>query len=236
MHRAAIEMSLSTSLNGVIESCGINTQTRPLSPVKVISGRRMMNKFVASKHVRFKSITLALVAIVLVVTGSSASAKTRKPKKSGKESLVVAHIPFGELSVVDMVMHGQGDAKRYLYVQHEGEEGVTVIDISDPGKTKVVRTIPWPNPQVSNRMNVAGDLAIITETEVRPRPSASTQDVVLWDLSDPATPRELQRFAGVVKVLEDDRNFLYVLNTEGLWVISKPDQAPQQDSSSSYGG
>jgi hypothetical protein len=84
-------------------------------------------------------------------------------------------------------------------------------------------------------MNMVGDLAIIRETEVLPRPSGSTEDVVLWDLSNPATPRELQRFAGVVKVLEDDRSFIYVLNTEGLWVISEPDQTPQKDSSPAYG-
>ena len=195
-----------------------------------------MNKFTANKCVQFRSITLALVAIVLVMTASSASAKTRKPKQSRKESQVVAHIPFAGLSVVDMVMHQQGDTKRYLYVQHAREEGVSVNDVSDPGKTKIVRTIPWPNPQVSNRMNMVGDLAIIRETEVLPRPSGSTEDVVLWDLSNPATPRELQRFAGVVKVLEDDRNFIYVLNTEGLWVISEPDQTPQKDSSPAYGG
>jgi hypothetical protein len=195
----------------------------------------MMNKFMTSKCVQLRSITLALVAIVLVITVSSASAKTRKPKQSQKESRVVAHIPFAGLSVVDMVMHQKGDTK-YLYVQHAREEGVSLIDVSDPGKAKIVRTIAWPNPQASNRMNMVGDLAVIRETEVPPRPSGSSEDVVLWDLSDPATPRELQRFAGVVKVLEDDRNFIYVLNTDGLWVISEPDQAPQQDSLPAYGG
>jgi hypothetical protein len=195
----------------------------------------MMNKFTTSKCVQSMSITLALIAIVLVMTVGSASARNRKQSK--KESRVVAHIPFAGLALADMVMHQNGDTKRYLYVQHAREEGVSVIDISDPSKTKIVRTIPWPNPQASNRMNMVGDLAIITETEVLPRPSGSTEDVVLWDLSNPATPRELQRFAGVVKVLEDDRNLIYVLNTEGLWVISEPNQTPQQDSSPpAYGG
>ena len=193
-----------------------------------------MNKFTTSKCVQSMSITLALIAIVLVMTVGSASARNRKQSK--KESRVVAHIPFAGLAVVDMVMHQNGDTKRYLYVQHAREEGVSVIDVTDAGKAKIVRTIAWPNPQASNRMNMVGDLAVIRETEVLPRPSTSTEDVVLWDLSNPATPRELQRFAGVVKVLEDDRNFIYVLNTEGLWVISEPDQTPQKDSSPAYGG
>jgi hypothetical protein len=86
-------------------------------------------------------------------------------------------------------------------------------------------------------MNVLGDVAIIRETDdLSGRASASKDEVVLWDLSNPAAPKELQRFSGVVKVLEDDRNFIYVLNTEGLWVISEPDRQPRQDSPSSYGG
>jgi hypothetical protein len=40
----------------------------------------------------------------------------------------------------------------------------------------------------------------------------------------------------VVKVLEDEHDFIYVLNGEGLWVISAPDRRPTQDNSSAYGG
>jgi hypothetical protein len=135
-----------------------------------------------------------------------------------------------------MAMQKQSGEKRYLYVQHGGEEGVSVVDVSDPAKSKVVRTVPWPNPQLSNRMNVLGDVAIIRETDdLSVRASASKDDVVLWDLSNPAAPKELQRFSGVVKVLED-HDFIYLLNTEGLWVISEPDQKPQQDTSTAYGG
>jgi hypothetical protein len=182
-------------------------------------------------------IALALLAVLIVGTVSTASAKQRKPKKSSTASLVVAHIPFSGLSVVDMVMQKQIGEKLYIYVQHGREEGVSVVDVSDPGKARVVRTIPWPNPQVSNRMNVVGSVAIIRETDdLSDHAAASKDDLVLWDLSNPAAPMELQRFSGVVKVLEGDHNFNYVLNTEGLWVISEPDRQPQQDSSPAYGG
>jgi hypothetical protein len=192
---------------------------------------------ITSKFVESSAIALALLAVLLVGTVKTVSAKERKPKKSSTASPVVAHIPFSGLSVIDMAMQKQSGETRYLYVQHGGEEGVSVVDVSDPSKSKVVRTVPWPNPQLSNRMNVLGDVAIIKETDdLSGRASASKDDVVLWDLSNPAAPKELQRFSGVVKVLEDDRNFIYVLNTEGLWVISEPDRQPRQDSPSSYGG
>ena len=86
---------------------------------------------------------------------------------------------------------------------------------------------------------MTGDLAIIAETEVLPmRSSNSDDDLVLWDLSNPASPRVVQKFSGVVKWLQDGRNFIYVLNGDGLWVVSKPaDRQPEQaETSNNYGG
>jgi hypothetical protein len=72
-------------------------------------------------------------------------------------------------------------------------------------------------------MDVSGNLAIIAESEMLPiRGSSSNDDLVLWDLSDPAAPRLVQKFTGVVKWLQDERNFIYVLNCDGLWVVSEP--------------
>jgi hypothetical protein len=76
-------------------------------------------------------------------------------------------------------------------------------------------------------------LAVIAETEILPMYSrTSTDDLVLWDLSNPVAPRVVQKFSGVVKWLQDERNFIYVLNGDGLWVVSVPaDRRPQQTES-----
>ena len=86
---------------------------------------------------------------------------------------------------------------------------------------------------------MTGDLAIIAETGVLPmRNDTSNDNLVVWDLSNPAAPRVVQKFSGVVKWLQDGRNFIYVLNGDGLWVVSKPaDRQPEQtESSNNYGG
>jgi hypothetical protein len=86
-------------------------------------------------------------------------------------------------------------------------------------------------------MNLTGDLAIIAESEVLPMHcSRSDDDGVLLDLSNPAAPQVAQKFSGVVKWLQDERNFIYVLNGEGLWVVSKPAdrQLEQNESSNNY--
>jgi hypothetical protein len=198
-----------------------------------------MNKIRTSRFVNVRSGMAAILAVVLVLTNSGASAKERKPKGSGAESQVVGHISFSGLSAVDMAMQKKVNDKYYIYVEHPKDQGISIIDISDPAQPKALGVIPWPDPAMSSRMNLAGDLAIIAESEVLPMHSrTSDDDLVLWDLSNPAAPRVVKKFSGVVKWLQDERNFIYVLNGEGLWVISKPaDRQPvQTESSNSYGG
>ena len=194
-----------------------------------------MNKIRTSRFANLSSNVAALLAIVFVVALSSASARERKSKPAGNASHVVAHISFGSLSIVDMAMQEQDGDKRYLYIQHSRDEGISVIDVRTPAKPKVVRVIPWPDPAVSSHMNVTGNLALITETVALPVHSASsTNDLVIWDLSNPGAPQVVKRFSAVVRFLQDSSNFMYVLNSEGLWVISTPE--PAQVDTSSYGG
>jgi hypothetical protein len=196
----------------------------------------MMNRIRARKFVEDCSSTLAILTIALVVTVSSASGKDHKPKGSVAASQVVAHISFSGLSAVDMAMQKKVNDKYYLYVQHSKDQGISIIDISNPAQPKAVGIIPWPDPAVWSRMNLTGDLAIIAESEALPTRNPSNDDLVLWDLSNPAVPRVVQKFSGVVKWLQDERNFIYVLNGEGLWVVSKPAdrQAEQTESSNGY--
>ncbi len=196
-----------------------------------------MNSKRRSRFVKFNSTTWAVLTALLVVSGA-ASAKDHKVKTPDNQAHVVAHISFSGLSAVDMAMQRKVNDKYYLYVQHSKDQGISIIDVSKPTQPKAVAVIPWPDPAVSSRMNLTGDLAIIAESEVVPmHGSASNDDLVLWDLSNPSAPRVVQKFSGVVKWLQDERDFIYVLNGDGLWVVSKPaDRQPEQTQSAiSYG-
>lgn len=188
-----------------------------------------------SRFVKFNSAASALLTTVLLVSGG-ASAKDHKLTTSDNQADVVAHISFTGLSAVDMAIQKKVNDKYYLYVQHSNDQGISIVDISKPAEPKAIGVIPWPDPAVSSRMNVTGDLAIIAETGILPmRSSTSNDDLVLWDLSNPSAPRVVQKFSGVVKWLQDERNFIYVLNGDGLWVVSEPaDRQPEQTESSTY--
>jgi hypothetical protein len=180
------------------------------------------------------SMTLALLAAVLVVS-TGVSAKDHKTKGSNNQAHVVAHLSFTGLSPVDMAIQRKPDDKYYLYVQHAKDQGISIIDITKPAQPKAVGLAPWPDPSQSSRMNVTGDLAIIAENGIPiMRKTSSEDDLVFWDLSKPASPRVVEKFSGVVKWLQDERNFIYVLNGDGLWVVSKPAER-QPDQSDPFG-
>src|SRR5262249_10562357 len=80
------------------------------------------------------------------------------------------------------------------------------------------------DPSLTNAVNVSGNLAVVVQTEMPAMSNvAAKADLVFWDMSNPAAPRAVQKFSNVVKWLQDERNFIYVLNNEGLWIISQPE-------------
>ncbi len=189
-----------------------------------------MHRIGTTKLAKYRLSLVALLTTTLLLSLSSASAKERKGKQLENEAHVVAHISFSGLSSVDMAMQRKVNDKYYLYVQHSKDEGVSIIDVSKPAQAKTLGVIPWPDPAASSRMNVTGNLAIIAESEILPMQGSrsSNDDLVLWDLSNPAAPRIVQKFTGVIKWLQDERNFIYVLNRDGLWVVSEPvDRQPE---------
>jgi len=127
-------------------------------------------------------ITLALFGSVLLAS-IELEAKEHKHKISSNQARVVAHIPLNGRSAVDMTLQKGPNDTYYLYVQHAGDQGISVVDISKPTQPKEVGITPWPDPARSSRMNLTGNLAIIAESEALPTHVGATQDdLVLWDI------------------------------------------------------
>ncbi len=187
-----------------------------------------MNKIKTSTFVEISSRALALFTVALVVTVSAASAKEHKPKESGAGSQVVAHISFSGLSVVDMEMQRKVNDKYYIYVEHSKDQGISIIDISKPTQPKVgcSNSVAGSRPVEQDEPDGRCGDHLPKARFSRCAAVTSTDDLVLWDLSNPAAPRVVQKFSGVVKWLQDERNFIYVLNGDGLWVVSEPADQP----------
>ena len=99
-----------------------------------------MNRIKRNRAVKFSSMSLALLSTMSLVSGG-ASAKEHKVKGSDNQAHVVAHISFSGLSAVDMVMQRKVNDTYYLYVQHSKDQGISIVDVTNPAHPKAVGTI-----------------------------------------------------------------------------------------------
>ena len=166
-----------------------------------------------------------------------AQAKDKKLHSSAVVK-VVANMTFDNKLPADMLIQ-QINGKPYLFVQLTNAQGVVVVDISKPNKLKIVSSLSGPDAAGASELDINGNAATITSVAAdASSPAANKGELVLWDISDPGNPRVVQRFAGVVRVLHDKRNYTYVLNQDGLWVVYDKQPAPEDDNwqPSIYGG
>lgn len=186
----------------------------------------------------FSSRLLVRLTSLLLVFIGAAAAKDHKSSKPTNKPHVVAHFQFDGMSEVDMTIQTRQGDRYYLYVQHSKGEGVSIIDISKPEKPKAIGALHEGDATGDRRMTITGNLAIVSERAGTPsHGELSNRAVVIWDTSDPTSPRVVQKFSNVVKWLQDDREFIYVLADDGLWIVSQPDDQPlNSPDPSAFGG
>ena len=156
-----------------------------------------------------------------------AQAKDKKVHSSDVVK-VVASMTFDNKLPADMLIQ-QVNGKPYLFVQLANAQGVVVVDISKPNKLKIVSSLSGPDAGGASEFDINGNAATITFVAADASSPANKGELVLWDISDPGNPSVVQRFAGVVRVLHDKRNYTYVLNQDGLWVVYDKQPAPEDD-------
>lgn len=103
------------------------------------------------------------VADSMSIVINGAAAKDRNQGGSANESQLVAHISFGSQRAVDMAIQKDANNKMYLYVDHSRDEGISVIDVTQPAKPKILGFVSWPNRAVASQVNITGRLGIFTE-------------------------------------------------------------------------
>jgi len=168
-----------------------------------------------------RSAPLALVAF-LASMAPGADAKHRAASPSEQPATLVAHVPLAG-SPANQINLQENGGKRYLYIGANSNQGVTVVDVTNPGQPNVIRRLPWPNQASSGRLQlVSGGLGLAEAPDsgsmaADPMPSRT---VNVLDLSDAANPRAILSFSGVTSTLNDEaHNLVYITNSEGLWIV-----------------
>jgi hypothetical protein len=175
----------------------------------------------ALRHTR----RLATLFLLLCASLPAAQAKDHKRHTSAAVE-VIASMSFDKKPPADMTIQ-RVKGKPYLFVQLANAQGVVVVDISKPDKLKIVSSLSDPDATGASHLSINGNAAVMSAVADGLGSQASSKsELVLWDISEPGNPRVVQRFSGVVRVLRDERNYTYVLNQDGLWVVYDKQNPP----------
>lgn len=98
-------------------------------------------------------------------------------------------------------LNGHGDCMHinlkdgFAFVGHMGESrvGTSVVDVSDPGRPRVVAQLETPVGTHSHKVQVVGDVLLVNyeRSPFEPQPPGWTGGLKVFDVSRPAEPREI---------------------------------------------
>lgn len=170
-----------------------------------------------------KASRIGALALALLAAFPYASAKQRRPSPS-QGVMVIAHVALDGKSASDMSIQVQSNGNRYLYIEHSPEQGISILEIEKPSAPKLVSSVAWPGATSAHLTAVIGEAVLLADTNMAllPANQSASSTLALWDTSNPNSPKLVQRFMNVKKVLSDDRGYIYLLNADGLWVVSTP--------------
>lgn len=169
---------------------------------------------------------------ILVLLAQSAGGQTNV--QTEERIKVLAHLPLPDIHVNQMFSQQRGN-KYYLYLHRPNRQAFALVDVSRPEKPVLLDPATL-EAAAGGAVDVARPestlaVAVTPEEETKGGSSQSAgasskavlpkETVKLVDLSDPKHPKTLKTFSGVTSMLPDEpRHLLYLVNHEGLWIIS----------------
>ena len=170
-----------------------------------------------------KSVTVG--GKVLIPKGSTAKLSVSSVQASGRLSTPAKL--YLKLRTVTV------GGKTYLLLRRADQNAFAIVNVSDPAKPLLAEKDDLRQPAGAEvdlpRPGSALAIAFVPERNSAPAASAMptsaitlpTESVRLIDLTDPQHPKTLKVFNRVTSVASDDgRKLLFLVNNEGLWIVS----------------
>lgn len=138
---------------------------------------------------------------------------------------VKGHLALDMSNFQDAILRDK-NGRHYLYIQNGPSGEVAVVDVTSRGKPKITSSITLPKGARLNQAVFEGDVAILPgSARISPKtPKSPPADVTIWDFSSPGAPKVAQKFTGVKQILNGPGHVVYVLDSQGLWIMQVYDQ------------
>ncbi len=104
---------------------------------------------------------------------------------------LLSRTPYGPVGAGQVLVD-----RGYAYIAPMHDVGTTILDVRNPRSPKVVAQLPVPANTHSHKVQVAGDLMIVNHERAPGYEGANfSAGVGIYDINNPASPRELTFFA-----------------------------------------
>ena len=183
---------------------------------------------------RLLDFVFASSALVVSIFASPSSVEARLPRtaQSQEQVSVVGHLDLHGMQVKQIFVQ-ERSGKNYLLLRRADQNAFAIVNVSDPAKPLLGDRDDLRQPAGAEvdlpRPGSALAIAFVPERNSAPAASAMpasaitlpTESVRLIDLTDPQHPKTVKIFNRVTSVASDDgRKLVFLVNNEGLWIIS----------------
>jgi hypothetical protein len=161
---------------------------------------------------------LIALCVCLSVLASRASAQTPQGRELTK---VVGHLPLENIHVNQMFLEKRGD-KYFLFLHRPNRDAFALVDVTHPAQPVLVNRDQMKGnaPIQPPEGNSVVAISVVPEGVENPAPIPS-DTVQLLNLANPKDVKVLKTFKGVTAFTTDDgRKLVYLVNSEGLWIVS----------------
>jgi hypothetical protein len=144
----------------------------------------------------------------------------KQPEPDQDQIQVMAHVPMTDGPVTRFFATAHY-SQYYLYVEHGPAHAVTLIDITDPSKPRVLADLGSAMAQGSGAfLAVTGTAALSTDATSSISAPQATQTIRIVNFSDALHPKVIQEFKNVTDITPDAPHGLFFLaNDEGVWIL-----------------
>ena len=165
---------------------------------------------------------VGFILIVLVLSLSSA--------QSQEQVSVAGHLELQGIRVKQMHLQQRG-SKYYLFLRRADKNAFAIIDVTNPSNPVLADknalaqpaggSVDLPAPGSALAIAFAPDSGSAASAGRDAADSLPTETVRLIDLTDPRHPKTIKTFSKVTTVANDDgRKLVFLVNNEGLWIVS----------------
>ena len=185
------------------------------------------------KNARFThsllATAVALLSSALLAAPVMAGGRQRKVNLPPTDSIdVIGHLSFqgGGITAVRTSEHWR---RNYVELQDSSRRTLTLVDVTDAVHPSLAKQFDLPGSlQNANLELLVGSAALITDKSSQSTAATELRSVTIVSFADPEHPKTVQQFANVTVVRPDPtRGLIYLVNSDGLWVLKQHPAADQ---------